>query len=107
VSAMLGDYRNAAAQIEYANRLGYASVSSQVALADAAFQTGNAQAGNAALEQGVGLRAKAGQTVDASWYDRAIALSHRNKRPTFSRFGRSASWPLILPRRTGAVLSST
>jgi hypothetical protein len=81
VSAMLGDYRNAAAQIEYANRLGYASVSSQVALADAAFQTGNAQAGNAALEQGVGLRAKAGQTIDSSWYDRAIALSYRNKRP--------------------------
>lgn len=81
ISAMLGDYRTAATQIAYANRLGYVSVPSQVALADAAFQTGNAQVGNAALEQAIAIRVRGGQRIEAEWYDRAIALSYRYKRP--------------------------
>lgn len=81
ISTMLGDYRTAATQIAYANRLGHVSVPSQVALADAAFQTGDAQVGNAALEQAVALRVRGGQRVEADWYDRAIALSYRYKRP--------------------------
>lgn len=81
LSAMLGDNKGAVYQIEQANRLGYASVASQVALADAAFQSGNAPAGNAALEKAIGLRAQERQPVDVNWYDRAIALSYRYRRP--------------------------
>lgn len=81
LSAMLGEYKDTVSQVEYANRLGYASVPSQIALADAAFQTGNPDAGSAALEQAISLRGKAGQPVDTAWYDRAIALSYKHKRP--------------------------
>ncbi len=80
ISMMLGEEQDALAQIQYANRLGYASVASQIALADAAFTLNQPDVGNAALQQAVAIRAKDGQAVDPHWYDRAIALSYKAKR---------------------------
>lgn len=81
LSAMLGDRKDAEAQISYANRQGYMSALSQLALADAQFQSRNVEGGTASLEQAIDLRAKAGETVDAAWFDRAIALSYQARRP--------------------------
>lgn len=81
LSMMLGEEQDALAQIQYANRLGYASVASQVALADAAFTLNQPDVGNVALQQAVAIRAKDNQPVDSHWYDRAVALSYKAKRP--------------------------
>jgi len=80
LSAMLGNYGDAVAQVQYANSLGYSSALSQLALADGAFHTGNVPVGSAALEEAIKLRTQAGQPVDAGWYDRAIAMSYQAKR---------------------------
>jgi hypothetical protein len=80
LSAMLGDFKDAFAQVQYANKLGVATVPSQIALAEAGFQTGSPDVGNAALEQAMTLQAKDGKAVEESWYDRAIALSYQRKR---------------------------
>lgn len=81
ISVMLGEESDGLAQIRYANRLGYASVASQVALADAAFALNQPDVGNVALQQAVAIRAKDNQPVDPHWYDRAVALSYKAKRP--------------------------
>jgi hypothetical protein len=81
ISMMLGEEQDALAQIQYANRLGYASVASQIALADAAFTLNQPDVGNVALQQAVAIRAKDSQPVDPHWYDRAVALSYKAKRP--------------------------
>lgn len=81
ISMMLGAQKDALAQIQYANRLGYQSVASQIALADAAFTLNQPDVGNVALQQAVSIRAKDSQPVDPHWYDRAVALSYKAKRP--------------------------
>lgn len=81
ISMMLGEEQDALAQIQYANRLGYASVASQIALADAAFTLNQPDVGNVALQQAIAIRAKDSQPVDPHWYDRAVALSYKAKRP--------------------------
>lgn len=81
ISMMLGEESDAMAQIQYANRLGFASVASQIALADAAFTLNQPDVGDAALQQAVAIRAKDSQPVDPHWYDRAVALSYKAKRP--------------------------
>lgn len=81
VSAVLGDRKDAAAQIAYANQLGLVTAASQFAMADAQFQLGNADAATAALDQAIALRAQGGNAVPKPWYDRAVALSYQAKRP--------------------------
>jgi len=81
LSALLGDRKDAVAQIDYANGQGFASVTSQVALADSRFQRGDAAGGIKALDEAFALRAKEGKgAAEASWYDRAIALAYKAKR---------------------------
>lgn len=81
LSAILGDRKDAIAQIDYANGQGFASVASQIALADCRFQRGDAAAGIKALDEAFALRAKEGKdAVEPSWYDRAIALAYKAKR---------------------------
>lgn len=81
LSAMLGDRRDAIAQIDYANGQGFASVISQIALADAKFQRNDTDGGVKALDEALTLRAKENATpIDINWYDRAIALAYKAKR---------------------------
>jgi len=61
LSALLGDRKDAVAQIDYANGQGFASVTSQVALADSRFQRGDAAGGIKALDEAFALRAKEGK----------------------------------------------
>lgn len=81
LSSMLGDRKDAIAQIDYANGQGYATVSSQLALADARFQRNDATGGIKAIDEAFALRAKEQKPVEATWYDRAIALGYKAKRP--------------------------
>ncbi|MET0363442.1 MAG: hypothetical protein ABW169_02195 [Sphingobium sp.] len=81
LSAMLGDRKDAIAQIDYANGQGYATVSSQLALGDARFQRNDAAGGLKAVDEAFALRAKEQKPVEATWYDRAIALGYKAKRP--------------------------
>ncbi|MFT3966282.1 MAG: hypothetical protein QM690_10410 [Sphingobium sp.] len=81
LSAMLGDRKDAIAQIDYANGQGYSTVSSQLALADAKFQRNDPAGGAKALDEAFSLRAKEQKPVEATWYDRAIALGYKAKRP--------------------------
>ncbi|MCE7797956.1 hypothetical protein LWE61_15510 [Sphingobium sufflavum] len=80
LSAMLGDRKDAIAQIDYANGQGYATTESQIALADAKFLRNDANGGTTALDEAFALQAKAGKPVAASWYDRSISLAYRAKR---------------------------
>ncbi|HEX7857150.1 MAG TPA: hypothetical protein VF503_25995 [Sphingobium sp.] len=81
LSAMLGDRKDAIAQIDYANGQGYSSVASQLALADAKFTRNDPVGGEKALDEAFALRAKEQKPIEASWYDRAIALGYKAKRP--------------------------
>lgn len=81
LSAMLGDPRDSAAQIAYANQLGLQTAETQFALADARFQLGDAQAATEALRQAIALRKGLGKAVPTVWYDRAAAMAYRQKRP--------------------------
>jgi hypothetical protein len=106
LSAMLGDFRDSVAQIRYANQLGYQTVPSQVALAEASFQTGDATAGNQALEQAASLAAQDKRGVDPAWYDRAIALSFQRKRTDIATQWtqrKLVAYPTAQHWRSGAV----
>jgi hypothetical protein len=81
ISAMLGDRKDAIAQITFANEQGYATVESQIALGEAKFLRNDAPGGVAALDQAFGLQAKAGKPIAESWYDRSVALAYRARRP--------------------------
>lgn len=80
LSAMLGDRKDAIAQIDYANGQGYSSVTSQLALADAKFQRNDPAGGQKALDEAFALRTAEQKPIDPSWYDRAIALGYKAKR---------------------------
>lgn len=80
LSAMLGDRKDAIAQIDYANGQGYSTVESQIALAEAKFTRNDAVGGATALEEAFSLQNKAGKGIAASWYDRSIALAYKAKR---------------------------
>lgn len=80
LSAMLGDRKDAIAQIDYANGQGYATVASQLALADAKFQRNDPAGGAKALDEAFALRVKEQKPIEESWYDRAIALAYKAKR---------------------------
>ncbi len=80
LSAMLGDRKDAIAQIGYANGQGYATTESQIALAEAKFIRNDAPGGTTALEEAFALQTKAGKSIAESWYDRSIALAYRAKR---------------------------
>lgn len=89
LSEMLGDSKDAIAQIDYANGQGYSSVMSQLALADARFQRKDPTAGIKALDEAFALKVKEGKPVDQSWYDRGIALAYKAK-----RYDMLAQWTL-------------
>ncbi|HEX7821513.1 MAG TPA: hypothetical protein VF463_12965, partial [Sphingobium sp.] len=80
LSAMLGDRKDAIAQIDYANSQGYATIESQIALGEAKFIRNDAAGGTTALDEAFALQGKTGKGVATSWYDRAIALGTRAKR---------------------------
>lgn len=81
LSAMLGDRKDAVAQIDYANGQGYSTVESQIALAEAKFTRNDATGGATALDEAFALQNKTGKGIAPSWYDRSIALAYRAKRP--------------------------
>lgn len=82
LSSILGDRKDAIAQIEYANQQGFSSAQSQLALADARFQRNDNDGGLKAMTEAFALRAKEdAKPIEESWYDRAIALSYKAKRP--------------------------
>ncbi|MET0240916.1 MAG: hypothetical protein ABW184_13585 [Sphingobium sp.] len=90
LSLMVGENKDSIAQISQANGEGYASVPSQFALADAKFMRKDPAGGLTAVGQALTLQAQGGrrpETVEAAWYDRAIALAYQAK-----RFDLVANW---------------
>jgi hypothetical protein len=79
LSAMLGDNKDAMAQIAYAAEQGYRSVPTQIALADAQFKGGNLAGGLAALDGAIALQTAAGKPVPQAWYDRALSFAVQKK----------------------------
>lgn len=79
MSALLGERKDAIAQITSANGQGFASANSQLALAELLYASGDRAGSVAAVQQAFVLRQKEGRAPD-NWYARAIALSYQAKR---------------------------
>ncbi|HEX7782085.1 MAG TPA: hypothetical protein VF509_04705 [Sphingobium sp.] len=78
-SYYLGVFDDALAQVNYARKLGYTNTESTVLLADILIKSNKPAEGLALFDQAIEQQKAAGKPIPATWYDRAIGISYKQK----------------------------